>query len=208
MRIAKFLVCALFASSGAWAMWQQEDRPIEAALPSTVKVEVLKKGTYSTHEAYGAGIIADDGRVLTCRHVVAEAIEVKVVCHDGNRLPVEVSCADEKRDMAILMLPPGHYKAARWSRDAHVADPVYAIGTPCEYRESVASGVISFLGRDIGRWPGSIQFSAPINPGNSGGPLLDKRGCVIGMVVARDPEAQGIGFAIPASKCLDYLQGN
>ena len=44
-----------------------------------------------------------------------------------------------------------------------------------------------------------IQHTAPLNPGNSGGPLVDSRGHVVGINTAIIAQAQGIGFAIPAS---------
>jgi len=44
-----------------------------------------------------------------------------------------------------------------------------------------------------------IQTDAAINPGNSGGPLLNSRGQVIGVNTAYDPDAFGVGFAVPVN---------
>jgi putative serine protease PepD len=56
--------------------------------------------------------------------------------------------------------------------------------------------------------PDAIQTSAPINPGNSGGALVNTSGQVIGIPTAAASsqsggQAQGIGFAIPASLARD-----
>ena len=82
-------------------------------------------------------------------------------------------------------------------------DQVVVIGTPLgEYPDSVSSGVVSGLGRQIsirglGTLSNLIQTDAAINPGNSGGPMLDAKGRVIGIAAATSTDAQGISFAVP-----------
>ncbi|RPJ36335.1 MAG: PDZ domain-containing protein, partial [Planctomycetaceae bacterium] len=81
---------------------------------------------------------------------------------------------------------------------------------PYGYANTVTSGVISAVGRDIqvteGYWlRGLIQTDAPINPGNSGGPLLNVNGQLIGITTAIRAEAQNIGFAIPVDTLVDNL---
>jgi S1-C subfamily serine protease len=82
---------------------------------------------------------------------------------------------------------------------------VLAIGSPFELDQTLTTGVISGLGREITALTnrpiqGAIQTDAAINPGNSGGPLLDSAGLVIGVnSQIRSPTgaSAGIGFAIP-----------
>ena len=72
------------------------------------------------------------------------------------------------------------------SKELQVGQSVFAIGNPFGLDQSLTTGVISALGREIDsvtRRPiqGVIQTDAAINPGNSGGPLLDSAGRLIGV---------------------------
>jgi S1-C subfamily serine protease len=81
----------------------------------------------------------------------------------------------------------------------------FAIGNPFGLDQTLTTGVISALGREIesvGKRPikNVIQTDAAINPGNSGGPLLDSAGRLIGVntaIYSRSGGSAGIGFAIP-----------
>jgi hypothetical protein len=55
---------------------------------------------------------------------------------------------------------------------------------------------------------GLVQISAPVQPGNSGGPLLDRRGNVVGVIVARIKKLQNVNFAIKSSIALNFLSSN
>jgi serine protease Do len=93
------------------------------------------------------------------------------------------------------------------SKDLQVGQSVFAIGNPFGLDQSLTTGVISALGREIEsvtRRPiqGVIQTDAAINPGNSGGPLLNIKGEVIGvntMIATRSGAYEGIGFALPSN---------
>jgi S1-C subfamily serine protease len=82
---------------------------------------------------------------------------------------------------------------------------VFAIGNPFGLDQTLTTGVISALNREIEsitRRPiqGVIQSDAAINPGNSGGPLLDSAGRLIGVntaIYSPSGASAGIGFAIP-----------
>jgi S1-C subfamily serine protease len=85
-----------------------------------------------------------------------------------------------------------------------VGEEVYAIGNPLGLDQTLTRGVVSAINRTL---PGAawslteplIQTDAAINRGNSGGPLVDPCGLVIGINTANLPEAQNIGFAVPAN---------
>ncbi len=82
---------------------------------------------------------------------------------------------------------------------------VLAIGNPFGFDQTLTTGIISALGREISSVAGLpirdvIQTDAAINPGNSGGPLLDSAGRLIGVntaIVSPSGGYAGIGFAIP-----------
>ncbi len=87
--------------------------------------------------------------------------------------------------------------------DLMVGETVIAVGHPFGYTNTISTGIISALGREItmpsgDTLTGLIQTNASINPGNSGGPLLNINGELIGINVALRNGAQGIAFAINA----------
>ena len=91
------------------------------------------------------------------------------------------------------------------SSDLEVGQEVFAIGNPFGLDQSLTTGVISALGREIDSRANQpirdvIQTDAAINPGNSGGPLLDSGGRLIGVntaIISPSGAYAGIGFAIP-----------
>jgi S1-C subfamily serine protease len=94
------------------------------------------------------------------------------------------------------------------SRDLVVGQKVYAIGNPFGLDQTLTTGIVSALNREIESVNqrtirGVIQTDAAINPGNSGGPLLDSAGRLIGVntaIYSPSGASAGIGFAIPADE--------
>jgi serine protease Do len=156
----------------------------------------------------GTGVIVDEGGlIITNRHVVAASNRVTVVLHDNTtQISGEVIHMDASTDLALVRIKTS--KKLQALKPAPVGDlmpgeTVIAIGHPYGYTNTVSTGIISALGREI-QMPtgdtltGLIQTSAPINPGNSGGPLLNINGEFIGVNVALREGAQCIAFAINA----------
>ncbi|KAJ9691048.1 hypothetical protein PVL29_013289 [Vitis rotundifolia] len=93
------------------------------------------------------------------------------------------------------------------SRDIRVGQSCFAIGNPYGYENTLTTGVVSGLGREIpspnGKAiRGAIQTDAAINSGNSGGPLINSYGHVIGVNTATFTRkgtgvSSGVNFAIP-----------
>jgi serine protease Do len=162
----------------------------------------------------GSGVVVhEDGYVITNAHVIKSAERIKVVFSDGSEFAAEVISADESKDLAVLRIPAKKklpFIHLGRSDDLMIGETVIAIGNPYGYSNTVTSGVISAVGRDIqiteDFWlRGLIQTDAPINPGNSGGPLLNINGELIGVNTAVRAEAQNIGFAIPVDTLADNL---
>ena len=170
-----------------------------------------------TDRGLGSGVIIDaQGQILTARHVVVDADEIRVTYADGTQSVAEVSTTDPERDIAVLRTDQGPevlVPAVLGSvATVNTGDPVYVVGNPLGFTASISAGVVSGFNRslpldDDETLDGLIQFDAAVNPGSSGGPLVNARGQVVGIVTAlANPVAvdgdgsgrfSGIGFAVP-----------
>jgi serine protease Do len=128
-----------------------------------------------------------------------------VTLFNGSSYDAQVISYDRRQDLAIIRIEPDEPMQVLpigTSSDLMVAENVYAVGNAFGYEDTVTSGIISALHRDVEvdevqSYENLIQTDASINPGNSGGPLLNLDGEVIGINVAIRSGAQRIGFAIP-----------
>jgi HEAT repeat protein len=72
---------------------------------------------------------------------------------------------------------------------------------------TITRGAVSSLRYDR-RELKEVQLDLDLNPGNSGGPVVDERGALIGVAVARITDARRIGFAVPVHKLNRLLKGH
>ena len=161
----------------------------------------------------GSGFIWDThGHIITNYHVIQNGTKLKVTLSDRSSWDAEVVGIEPNKDLAVLKIkasaatlrpiPVGQSSTLR------VGQSVYAIGNPFGLDQSLTTGVISALGREIISVGGRpirdvIQTDAAINPGNSGGPLLDSYGRLIGvntMIYSPSGASAGIGFSIPVDE--------
>ena len=163
----------------------------------------------------GSGVIVHArGIVVTNAHVVGAAENVRVRLADGSQVQARVLAAEKAWDLAILKLDTTRKLKAlplAASDDLMVGETVIAIGNPFGYTNSVSTGIISALNREITLPTGDvlsglIQTDASINPGNSGGALLNINGELIGINVALREGARGIAFALNAGTVRMVLQ--
>ena len=176
----------------------------------------------------GSGFVWDAfGHVVTNYHVVGPSavnsdVQITFLNDDGFRETwrAKVRGVDADKDIAVLKLTEdttdrrGREGAARRairpvplgaSKSLRVGQLAIAIGNPFGLDQTLTTGVVSGLGRQVmspTRKPiyNMIQTDAAIKPGNSGGPLLDSSGQVIGMntaIYSTSGASAGIGFAIP-----------
>ncbi len=162
-----------------------------------------------TQESLGSGVIIDGakGLVLTNAHVIAGGTSIKARLLDGRVLDATLVGADPDFDVAVLRLSGDQnlpQAAMGDSGDIMIGETAIAIGNPFGYTNTVTTGVVSAVGRSLrhegGTYTDLVQTDAAINPGNSGGPLVNLAGEVIGINMAIQAGAEGIGFAIPINK--------
>lgn len=165
-------------------------------------------------QSVGSGfIIHEDGYIVTNAHVVSAATQLKVTLADGAELPARVIGRDTRLDLAVIKVDPQEPLQPiplGSSDDLMIGEQTIAIGNPVGLHNTVTTGVISALHRELeidGRmvYKDIIQTDASINPGNSGGPLLNILGELIGVNTAIRTDAQNIGFAIPVDQLKQIL---
>jgi len=171
----------------------------------------------SSGTGYGSGIIiSEDGYILTNYHVISSASTIKVDFTNGKSSNAKVINYDATLDVAIIKVTDkSNIPAVAELGDSsklRVGETAIAIGSPLgkQLQNSTTVGVISALDRDIEMDNESqklIQTDAAINAGNSGGALVNTKGQVIGINVAKigssqlgETSVEGLGFAIPINE--------
>ncbi|MBD5522594.1 MAG: PDZ domain-containing protein [Lachnospiraceae bacterium] len=200
---------------------------VDAVMPAVVSISntYTEKMSYfgqvmtSEAEASGSGIIVgkNDTELLiaTNYHVIEDADLLKVQFVENSEVEASVKGMDADMDLAVIAVSLDNIKESTLSQIAiatlgdsnalKVGEPAIAIGNSLGYGQSVTTGVVSALNRDMELSDGStgtfIQTDAAINPGNSGGALLNIKGEVIGINSNKigGSVIEGMGYAIPIS---------
>ena len=184
----------------------------EKASPAVVAINVqsIRDSNFGQSLVEGAGsgvIISPDGYIVTNNHVIEGARQTRVRLADGQEYEATLIGSDPQSDLAVIKVEAEDLPYLNFgdSAELHVGDPVVAIGNPLgDLQGTVTAGVVSALHRDIRvenqTMYNIIQTDAAINRGNSGGALLNDRGELIGINVAKPLSAgvEGIAFAIPS----------
>lgn len=206
---------------------------------STMSVEEMRNffGGTQQYEVEGAGtgviVGENDSELLiaTNYHVVEGAKSLSVGFIDESSVEAEIKGTDVNNDLAVVAvklsdIPDDTMKQIKIatigdSDELQLGDQVVAIGNALGYGQSVTSGYVSALDRDLTledasgttiTSTGLIQTDAAINSGNSGGALLNMKGELVGINEAKTSSSSSgasvdnIGFAIPINKAQDSLQ--
>jgi len=190
------------------------------ANPGVVEITVTSQGQSQlpfggsqSQTAQGSGFVYDtQGDIVTDQHVVAGAQSVSVKFENGATYKATVVGTDASTDLAVIRVSGApqsllHPLALADSSGVQVGDGVVAIGSPFGLENTVTTGIVSALHRDITSpnnytITDTIQTDAAINHGNSGGVLLNLNGDVVGVTAQIDSESggnDGVGFAIPSN---------
>ena len=173
----------------------------------------------------GSGIIIgkNDSELLivTNNHVVEGAEMLTVSFANETSVEASIKGTDSSKDLAVVAVPLDSIDDDTMnaisiitlgdSDKLQVGEPVIAIGNALGYGQSVTTGIVSALDRNLdmeGFDSKLIQTDAAINPGNSGGALLNANGELIGINTAKvnANAVEGMGYAIPISDATSVIE--
>ena len=216
---------------------------VEEVMPSIVAITsktLVSSGYYGPFSNYnnnkqyatgaGSGIIVSktdsELLILTNNHVIEDAEELSVQFVNEKSVDATVKGTSERKDVAVIAiklkdLDEETTNAIRIatlgdSNDLKVGNGIIAIGNALGYGQSVTTGVVSALNREVtvdDITSKMIQIDAAINGGNSGGALLNNKGEVVGInsakysskITSSSASIEGMGFAIPISDVKELI---
>ena len=216
---------------------------VDEVMPSIVSITsktIIDSGNFGpsffgnrsyTTEGAGSGVIVseDDNEIyiLTNYHVVEDTTELSVKFIDDKSYDATIKGVSERKDIAIVSVSKKdidnetlkQIKIATLgnSNELKVGNGIIAIGNALGYGQSVTTGVVSALNREVSTdeyVQDMIQIDAAINGGNSGGALLNSKGEVVGINSVKyssngsssSASIEGMGFAIPISDVEEIIK--
>ena len=174
-------------------------------------------------ESAGSGIIVGQNDtellIVTNNHVVENADTLSVAFVDNEVYEAAIKGTDADNDLAVVAVKleeisddtMSEIKAIQLgdSENLQVGEQVVAIGNALGYGQSVTTGIVSAVDRQLDEASCNlIQTDAAINPGNSGGALLNMQGQLVGINSATlaSTEVEGMGYAIPVSVAQPIME--
>lgn len=183
----------------------------QTELGTSIKQTTTKENEPSTPILYnGTGFLIDEkGYLVTSAHVIKNAKNIEVQNYKGETYDAEIMNIDTDHDLAFLKITDKQYKPitqlpyAIRKNNIDLGEEVFTLGYPRKeivYGEGYASANTGYNGDTL-----SCQLAISANPGNSGGPVLSKNGDVVGILSARQLQADGVVFAIRSANIYRLL---
>ena len=188
----------------------QKDGPKDNSISAAIERVDGAVVTLRAGHAEGAGFLVNTaGNIVTNAHVVGKLKEVEVRLPNDKVARAAVVATDARRDLAILKTGAPVNTSVQLGSAANLKPgaEVAALGAPLGLEHSVTKGIVSSRLRKMGGQE-YLQIDAALNPGNSGGPVIDSRGCVVGVSTFMGKNAENVGFAIPSETLARFLDEN
>lgn len=183
-------------------------------------VTKLGEGVVQVRTPSGTGsgfFINEDGYLMTNFHVVEGETEITIEVYHQHKgqldrhsyKDVRIVAMNKFADLTLLKIEdkdaPKFVPVLLGDADAlGVGEHVFAIGSPLGLERTVTEGIVSTKTRQM-QGELYLQTTTQINPGNSGGPLFNLRGEVVGVTNMKIMFGEGLGFAIPVSSVVYFL---
>lgn len=177
------------------------------------QADIRQNADDSETTSFGSGVVifqkGDLFYILTNNHVIKDATKIIATIGD-EEFEADVTGTDQSTDLAVIAVKAKDLKIAERGSSANVrvGDFTMSVGNPYGLNDSMTTGVISALGRNMVYVDGSnsimyanmMQTDTPVSPGNSGGGLYDATGRLIGintLITGDAGHPDAIGYAIP-----------
>ncbi len=182
------------------------------------RIVPTKSGERSVrYERNGVGIILDaSGIIVTNTHTIVNAPQIIVTLKNGTKLDAKVIFISNGRDFSFLKVtPPSKLKPITWADSplAQIGDNIISIGRS-EYNDNtiLAGKIISLLQNNTNGIIEMIETDLNLHKGDSGGPIINKKGQLLGMIMAKnktqDKKSIAIASDIIHKEYLQYKQSN
>ena len=202
----------------------------ENCMPSIVSINIVADYNYNGYktevQGAGSGIIVGQNDtellIVTNYHVIDGSKQTTIQFCDASTAEATVKGKKVSMDLAVVAVNLSDLSESTLntitiatlgnSDELKVGEDVVAIGNALGYGQSVTSGVVSALNREVVTENGEtgifIQTDAAINPGNSGGALLNMKGELIGINSDKlfGNAVEGMGYAIPINEAEPIIR--
>jgi len=179
-----------------------------------VHLQNIKKSAYTRQ---GAGVIIHPSGVLvTNAHIIHKADRISIILADGQQVPARIVRYLNELDLALLKIDtpsPLHAVTLADSDQIRLGDEIMTVGHSFLLNQTVSGGRVIGLGTSLSKIQKGqtrtelIQTSFNLYEGDSGGPLFDRQGHLIGLMTAKEMNADHSSFAVPSNRIARYLNG-
>lgn len=184
--------------------------------PQTGRMVVRRGLSTASYNRVGAGVIMDpSGIIVTNAHTIAQANHITVILHDQGKVTAQPIKIISNYDLAYLRIRPPYPLwtiAFADSDKVQLRDEIVTVGNSELLKQTISGGHIIGIGTSVSEKQrgmeatGLLQTSINVYKGDSGGPLLDKKGHLVGLMVAGQIKKDHSSFAIPSNKIKEYYE--
>lgn len=139
--------------------------------------------------------------IVTAGHVMTTDPTDPTPTFTINSIPVDANKIHLVKGVDIAWIDVQLVPPLEMGKEASIGDDCYAIGDPYNFKNVISVGIVNQYTSD-----GLLGISSALAPGNSGCPILDNKGKVIGVGVARMNESEHLSFAVPQSQIRLYVR--